>query len=63
MCKILIGRQAATVSKENSPPRFGIARVVGKWDPTVNMDMNAKALSARVDRAGQWWCITASLGL
>lgn len=44
MCKILIGRQAATVSKDNSPPRFGIAFVVGKWGPRVNMDMNAKAL-------------------
>ena len=28
----------------NSPPRFGIALVVGKWGPAVNTDMNAKAV-------------------
>lgn len=43
---------------------FGIALVVGKWGPTVNMALNAKAqCSEQVDRAGQWWNITASPGL
>lgn len=66
VCKILTRRCAAVASKVTSPPWFGIALVVGKWGPTVNLDLNAKALpqcSEQVDRAGQWWNITASLGL
>lgn len=44
MCKILIRGQAATASKGNSPPRFGVAFVVGKWGPVVNTDVDAEAL-------------------
>lgn len=44
MCKILIRGQAATVSKGNSPPRPGVAFVVGKWGPIVNTDVNARAV-------------------